>query len=358
MKKTLLSFVAMLLLTACSALPGAATPIVFPTSSPVPTPTPVPWATLGLTGQLVFTRGNTGGVEKLDLASGGVTSLFKPPENNWGVNEAAVSPDNQRILLSYAPPLSPADMQFGYTSLYELPVDGSAPPQLLIKLTDPYEIYNTPTWSPDGRYFYYVHSTPVYDANKQPIATQYRLERRAYPGGSPEVILENALWPRLSPDGSKLVYVPAFPGEDPNQLYMANVDGTNIVPLIPDGTFDSVDTPLFSPDGQMVYFTAVGAQPGPTLTPAQSALDRFFGSRIAFAHPNAADWWAVSVAGGAPHVITEYNFATANMEGDFSPDGRRFAFATFTNLHIINPDGSNLLNVFDFEAVGTVDWIF
>jgi len=358
MKKTLLSFVAALLLTACSALSPTVTPIPFPTSSPVPTPTIVPWASLGLSGQLVFTRGNIGGVEKLDLTSGVVTSLFLPPENNWGVNEAAVSPDKQHILISYAPPLSPADMQFGYTSLYELPVDGSTPPQLLIKLTDPYEIYNTPTWSPDGRYFYYVHSTPIYDANHQPERTQYRLERRAYPDGAPEVILENALWPRLSPDGSKLTYIPAFPGEDPAQLYVANADGTNSVPLIPDGTFESVDTPLFTPDGQTIFFNAVGAKPTPTSTPAQSALDRFFGSQIAFAHPNAADWWAVPVAGGPPRVITEYNFATANMQGDFSPDGRHFVFATFTNLHIMNPDGTGLLTIFDFEAIGTVDWIF
>lgn len=355
MQKKFVCFWVVLFLTACSG--SSATPLTFPTPSPVPTPTLVPWSTLGLSGQLVFTWGNIGGVQKLDLASGAVTKLFQPPEQNYGVNEAAVSPDNQHLIISYAPPLSPADMQFGYTSLYQVPLDGSAPPQLLIKLTDQYEIYETPTWSPDSRYLYYVHSSPIYDANHQPVSTLYQIERRVYPDGPPEVILKNGLWPRLSPDGSKLAYVPAFPQSDPFQLYVANADGTNILPLIPDDMFSSVDTPVFSPDGQTVYFTAVGAKPSPTSTPAQSFLDYFFGSQIAFAHPNAADWWAVPISGGPPRAITEYNFATANMEGEFSPDGRHFVFATFTNLHIMNPDGTGLLTLFDFEAIGTVDWI-
>ncbi len=355
MKKKILLALCIGWLAACSAWPSATTPISNTTPVPVSSATPVAWSSLGLTGKLIFTRGNTGGVARLDLASGALTTLFQPPSGSWALNESTVSPDRQQIVISYAPPFDPTQMQFGYTNLYQLPLDGSAPPECLIEVTDPYESYSMPAWSPDGRYLYYVHSQPVYGENGQPMATNYWLERRVYPAGQPERILENALSPRISPDGSKLVYLPAFPLDDPNELYLANADGTEVTPLLADGPFTRVDMPLFSPDGQTIFFNAAGDN---HVTPeALTWLDQLFGVQIAYAHPNAAEWWQVRVTGGAPKAVTQYDFSTVNMPGAFSADGRQLFFTTLQSLYVMDSNGTSLIPLLDLKTAGTVDWI-
>ena len=59
----------------------------------------------------------------------------------------------------------------------------------------------------------------------------------AYPGGQPEKLIDNAFWPRLSPDGSKMAYVSFVPSTNSNDLYIANVDGSDAKLVMPAGDF-------------------------------------------------------------------------------------------------------------------------
>jgi Tol biopolymer transport system component len=288
---------------------------------------------------------------QLDLRSSQTSLLFHTPHNAW-LAAAAVSPDGNQIVLAYAPPLNDPSQQFGYTDLYILPADGSGVPQVLLQRTDPQEGFAFPQWSADGRYIYYAHEIPDTTGRLRYIHYKYTIERVAYPTGRPQKLLENAIWPRLSPDGKKLAYVSFNQQTGENNLYVANVDGTHARPIVPAGTFYAVDAPLFSRDSQVVFFSAVG---GPASSQRES--NQF----ISTARPNVmkhsipSDWWRVDLATGKIKSLTR--IGDTGLYGDFSPDGQHIAFVAATGLYLMNPDGSNLTQIMNYGPEGTVSWI-
>jgi hypothetical protein len=175
---------------------------------------------------------------------------------------------------------------------------------------------------------------------------KYDLERVAYPGGQPQKLIDNAFWPRLSPDGSKLAYVSFVPSTNSNDLYIANADGSNSKLVMPAGAFFAVDAPLFSRDGQTILFSAVGE-------PQLSWLDQLMGVQVAEAHTVPSDWWRVPAAGGNPEQLTHIN--DTGMYADFAPDGRHVAFVSVNGVFVMKLDGSNLTQLVDAVG-GTISW--
>jgi len=362
-----------LFLTACSVELSQSSPaprpsVVAPTvtverNSNASTPEAPAWADLNLRGQLVVITStfSTKGVQpitfnlaKLDLESGELTQLFHAPDQAW-VTSASISPDDQKIVIAYAPPPAPGEIQFGYSSLYQLPADGSGEPQLLLERADPKEAYGSPFWSPDGRYLYYVHLRST-QAESGSSLTEYAIERLAYPAGKPEMIVDAAFWPRLSPDGSKLVYITYNSASFSNALYVTDADGKNSTLILPSETFSAVDAPLFSPDGENVLFSAVGSGPVTSL----SWLDQFLGVQIASAaspaHNVPSDWWQVSVKDGGLKRLTQLH--EIGLYGAFAPDGKHVAFISTNGLYVMEPDGRQVLPVLDRVGMsGTVNWI-
>src|SRR5258706_16034607 len=82
--------------------------------------------------------------------------------------------------------------------------------------------------------------------------------RMIYPDGKPEKVVDHAYWPRLSDDGTRLVYVSIDPATGANSLFFANVDGTNPrqVPVTDLLTPMIIDAPMFSPDSQTILFSS------------------------------------------------------------------------------------------------------
>ncbi len=219
---------------------------------------PVTWGSLNLTGRLIydvarFTGGsNKGGlaidVAMLDLVTGKVTTIFETPVGGW-INSMAVSPDLHNLTISYAPPSDPP--VGNREALYSLPLDGSTPPQLLFIPPADKDQYYQPAWSPEGKYLYFTH------ANYQ-ASTTYEVMRLAYPNGKMERVVNHASWPRISKDGSQLVYVSTESANGPNGLFIANADGTEArsVSLLGSNWMNSIiDAPLFLPDGQTILFS-------------------------------------------------------------------------------------------------------
>jgi len=365
MKKTkTINFLLMVLLVAaCSVEISDATPTHSPasvaasavgtvaaTSPATPANSPA-WIDYDLTGQLIFTQGAKG-IEKFDLATGERQTIFKPLENAW-LTAATVAPDGKRIVMSYAPSPPPGQIQLGYTGLYIIPADGSAEPLPLLERADVQESFFTPIWSPDGKYLYYAHFIPI--RGDSGTNFKYTVERMVFPDGQPEVLVENGIWPRLSPDGSKLAYLSFDPQTFANDLYIADPDGKDAKSVIPSGTFAAVDAHVFSPDGSMILFSAVGEGPANSL----SWIDRLLGVQIAEASANAhnvpSDWWRISLNGGKPERLTK--IYDTGMYASFSPGGKAVIFLAASGMYVMYPDGSGLLHMFNADGLGTVEWI-
>ena len=328
--------------------PGA-TAGATPSSLPLSPTSDLPWAGRGLSGRLLMLTNPSGPTKltELDLSTGEQSTLYEFPTGSM-VASAEVSPDGKEILLAYVPPDPSGEQLVGYWALYLMPSDGSAEPRAFLDRSEQEESLFYPTWSPNGDYIYYSRLVTIEGAS------QITVERVAYPDGAPEMLVGDAFWARVSPDGSQIVYVTwdLASGADLNELYTADADGKNAMPAIPAGDYPLVDAPMFSPDGSVILFSA----PEPVASTSLSWLDRLLGVRVARAHNVPSDWYVVSASGGVPQRIT--NLLTTALYGEYAPDGGQIASIFVAGLFIMNPDGSEMQFIaLDFIPYGTLDWV-
>jgi hypothetical protein len=368
------SYVLLLTLTACSinlseatqpppTLPATVVPATAAlTAEALPTEAPTSnapeWAVLNLSGQLVFTQPKFG-LSQLDLTTGALTTRWALPENGW-LTAAALAPQGDQFLLAYGPPPPAGLPQLGYTDLYLLPAEAAeaAEPQPLLTRALLQESFFNPLWSPDGQWIYYTHFT----SNPPPAETPapgtpapapfvYAIERKPMPAGDAEVLVLNAFWPALSPDGAHLAYVTFDPTTSANDLFIANADGTDPRPVLVPGTFEAVDAPLFTPDGQAILFSAVGE--GPT-----SLLDNLLGVSAVFAASSAhnvpSDWWRVDITGQNLTRLTR--MYDTGLFGAYAADGRYLAFMSGTGLWAMAADGGEVIPLVGLATFGTLEW--
>jgi Tol biopolymer transport system component len=349
-----------------SPIPMAATSTINPTQSNV-TPTnslptsklAVTWANLNLTGKLVYTTGDiqadtiTVDIQSLDLASGVITTIFKAPKYSW-IYYVTVSPDHKQLIMSYvAPPTNGAPPS---PALYLLPLDGSQPPQLLFAPPTADDNYVQAEWSPDGKYIYFTQVNPRLPSQPGQINSIFNIYRMAYPDGQPEMIVEKAYWPRLSPDSSHLVYVYVNPFSFENKLYVADSDGENAQQIILSGSWnpDVKDAPIYAPDGKSIMFSAV--VPLPSFQP--NFVEKLMGTRPAKADGSIpSDWWSVPIRGGTLNRLT--HIQSLGLFASISPDDQHIASFSSDGLFVMNPDGSELTSIFrNLGGIsGTVSWI-
>ncbi len=338
---------------AASATPAASAQF---TAAPIATSftVPVTWANRRLSGQLIFSSG-TDGVLRVDLATGVVSSVFQAPDpqNSW-VLAAAVAPASHRIAMAYAAPPAPGAVQFGYTNLYVIADDGQ--PQALLDAPSEHEAYFGPAWSPDDQWLYFVHlGAPL---NPQD-AFHYSIQRLpcCAPGASPLTVITDAFWPRLSPDGSKLAFVHYDALTGNNSLFVAGPDGSQARQLVAPDSFQAVDAPVFTPDGQSLIFSAIPKFGSASL----SWLDRLLGVRLAEADGSPADWWRMPVSGGPAMQLSQVS--DTSLYASFAPDGQHIAFVSGSGLFVMNADGSDVATVVDGSQMpgsigsATVDWV-
>jgi len=325
--------------------------------SPGTTQIPVTWADLNLTGSLVSISPPITGdvsyfisIRKLDLATGEITPIFTTTGDDW-IFYISVSPDAKQLVMSYTPPVQPGSPS--NRALYIMPLDATVPPQPLFAPATLDDHYDQAEWSPDGKYIYYAH----YNKNDQPadqLYPAYDIFRMSYPHGVHEKITDQAFWPRVSPDSSRLVYISMDPGTGKNKIFVANADGSNAQEVALTGSWipDIIDAPIFSPDGQSIMFSS--------LSPAQSYqpgwFEKLMGIQVAKAHNIPSDWWSVPVAGGVPTRLTQLQ--TINLFASISPDGQHIASLSGEGIFVMDVNGSNLTRLLvDPGVSGSLSWI-
>jgi hypothetical protein len=303
----------------------------------------------GFSGKLLVIQyheeGNT--LLELNLETGASRVLFQAPKNSW-LAEAVASPDYQQLVLTYAAPTSGEEIQFGYTDLYQMPSDGSGAPVPFLTRPTEKDSYFYPTWGVDGQSIYLTH---LYQVNPgEPVPSYQNDIEAATLDGQTHTVIPHGLWPALSPDGEQLAYLLSDPVNYTIELYVANPDGSSPYPVL-ENVLAPVDAHLFSHDGNYLIFSMVNLQPSPT----RSWWEKLLGVQVASAHNVPSDWYRASVGGGTPLQMTNLNDLYLN--GDLSPDGSKLAFISATGLYVMNPDGSDLVQLTKDVYVGGVSWV-
>lgn len=302
-----------------------------------------------LSGSLVFIEQNERDqlLQWHDLVSGETKTLFEADINGW-ISQAIAAPNGEQIVMAYAPPPPEGQIQFGYTNLYFLSSNESSEPELFVERSDPEELLFNPVWSPDGRYIYYSHVLPIDNESNE---LHFYLKRIELETKNIENIAENGVWPRVSPNGEQLAFATVNPVTRKRDLYLANSDGTNVELIASSTVFIDLDAPLFSPDGEWLYFSAVTSPQSARL----SWFDKLLGVRTVSAHSVPSDWWRKRIAGGEPEKLTSLN--EIRMYGTFSPNGRLFAFSSATGLYMMNPDGTELSLLLKIPMADSLTWV-
>jgi WD40 repeat protein len=170
----------------------------------------------------------------------------------------------------------------------------------------------------------------------------------------------------ISPSGTRIVFTSFRSGNQ--DIYLMNVDGSNVTPLSPDPE-DDFD-PAWSPDGSKIAFTSNRAHDGSNLwvmnadgTDAHQlttlgGLHASWspdGRRIAFDKlkicppliPCSSHILVIPAGGGDPIDIVGEDGKFAS-EPAWSPDGSRIAFEEDGKLWLMDPDGSNRVQLSPF----------
>ncbi len=332
------------------------------TSSALPTPytIPVTWSNLNLDGKLIYvvstaTLSDTYAIQQLDLITGGIRTLFQSEPNGY-IDGAVVSPDYKQIIMAYSTPALQQGANFKPLALFTFPMDGSQPPRQLFPLPLKDDQEFEPVWSPDGKYIYFVLANyglpPEEPSQHFPI---FQIYRATYPDGQAEKLLDKAYWPRLSPDGSRLVYVSENPDDGTNKLFVANKDGSNPQQIVFTGANAPtiIDAPMILPDGESILFSAP--------TPIQSSISPWFdwlmGVTLASAHNIASEWWTVPIGGGPVTQLTQIQ--APGLYASMSPDNRHIASFSGAGVFVMKPDGTELTMIITNTGgnMGTVNWI-
>jgi dipeptidyl aminopeptidase/acylaminoacyl peptidase len=320
---------------------------------------PSAWANLHLTGKLVYMTGSLEDknffieIQMLDLVTGATTSVFKTPLDAW-LYYVSVSPDSKGLVMAYSPP--PGEDGSTIQALYTMPLDGSEPPQLLLAPPTKNDGYIQVEWSPNGEYLYYTqvdNQTPDDPKRIYPPFTIYRMK---YPDGQPELVAEQAYWPRLSSDSKRLLYVSVDPFSCENKLMIADPDGDNAheVSLSGPQVPNVKDAPFFAPDGGSIFFSG----PSPTQSYQPNWLERIMGIGVAKADGVIpSDWWSVPVTGG--EITQKTSIHALGLYASISPDNQQIASYSGDGIFIMNTDSSGLTwIVTDVGQIsGTVCWI-
>ena len=260
-----------------------------------------------------------------------------------------VSPDGKQIVYSLSDTVKATEKHDNGTDLYVIDADGKNP-RLLVDHGQVGSWLGEPTWTPDGKSVYFTRR----DAHGAET-----VERVDVSGGKTQVVVQDAATPTISPDGKHIAYIKTDPQAFTQDLWVANLDGSEAKRLLGDPEFTSLVAPRFSPDSRRLLFVAVGGPERPRVQRPQAS--RF--DPLAWLQPPAAE------AHGVP-----YNLWTVNVDGSnltrltndleidspvtaWSPDGKWIAFMGDLGLYLIDAtDGRQLRYLGKEFAVGGMDW--
>ncbi|MCC7370565.1 MAG: PD40 domain-containing protein [Chloroflexi bacterium] len=263
----------------------------------------------------------------------------------------------------------PADRVGGQDILLVGP--GGGAPIGTLPRSRPGEALGSPSWLPDGSL---VYERRVLSGTNEIVQIE-----RAAPGGTAQVLAEDASSPSTSPDGALLALV-RFAGTD--RLSVMTVGGGPEHVIVDQPQLLSIAFPRFSPDGTWIAFTAasdpgVAAEERPDLPADTPPTDRPTGSgvhprvgyrlplltdtpppigaRTVRAHGVPWDVWVVRPDGSELRQVT--TFADDDSSVTWSPDGQHLATFSAEAMHVVSVDGAASYCLAGEGGYGGIEWL-
>ena len=222
-------------------------------------------------------------------------------------------------------------------------------------------VLETPEWLPSGRVYYGLRRVSAQGRETQSIVRQLE-------GGQPEVLLDNAYGPAVSPDESTLVYLRATRTGQQLLKKAMNEPGEGCE-LLSDQAFQYLSLPRISPDGKRLALGGSGepnltgasgcggdprAKPAAAGAPAGLDLAALLQPDVAYAHGLPADVYSLNMDGS---VLTR----VADIKDDdptvaWSPDGSRLAIFGVAALFLVDAKGGTPEKLTQQGGYGGLDW--
>lgn len=294
-----------------------------------------------LSGRILYTQ-QENGILSFDFATESA-SVFWLPEDGYLVDGMTTSPDQSQLLIAYGPIFNEGVL--GNTDLYLMDVTTQAMTPFLMR-DDVTHSYRDPFWSPDGEWVYYTHYSPIINNNGATVGINLNIERiRADGTGQSEVLATDAEQVAVSPDNNHIVYLGYDTSTFLQSVWMADADGSNPIEVVGSGTFAIMGSPRFTPDREMILFSASGD--------TQDPLPELFDLNVAYAHGAPWELWQIDRNGDNLQRITNGGFDDVTL--NYAPDNSAIAFMDVKTLFILLDS-----TVYSLETVsidGAVVWL-
>jgi mono/diheme cytochrome c family protein len=294
--------------------------------------------------------------------SGGAPQPITKFQDGAYAEYPTIAPDDSTIAFVVITPAPvTATLPLPSSTLYVMDADGTnmraiwKPDQGLLGM---------PTWSGDGQALYIAANgvkLPQGGA-AQPTARDLQIVRIDLATEAKQPLLNDALDPSISHDGSQLAYLKLSEDGYTMSLNVAAPDGSGSHELIGGADFQGFYAPRFAPDGKQIIVAAIGgpqtdAQGDPIKASTPSALDRLLGMfepPTAEAHGLPWDLWLVNIDGTGLRRLTSF-YEDLPM-AVFAPDGKQIAVMGLGGIYLMEADGSRLRRIDSVGDHGGLDW--
>jgi Tol biopolymer transport system component len=310
-----------------------------------------PSQTQGLQGRIAWPKDSDLWV--YDLNSKQQTRIVALPQGG-AVTGAAWSPDGQRVI---------------FAQFWRRPNERSSGADLMIANADgsnahpfaerdaPNTVLETPQWAPSGRVYYTVRRV----SNGREVMSIVRQTE----GAQPELLVDNAYSPAISPDESTLIYMRTTRAGQTlfKKTLGESGDGCE---LISDQVFQYLSLPRISPDGKRVALggsgeanlqpSGCGGDPRAKLS-AASTLDLaafLLQPEVAYAHGLPADIYSMNLDGSNLTRIADIKDDDPTVA--WSPDGSKLGIFGVAALFVVDAKGGPTDKLVDQGGYGGLDW--
>ena len=290
-----------------------------------------------------------------DLATKQQTRIVALPQGG-AVTGAAWSPDGQRVIFAQFW-RRPNERSSG-ADLMIANADGSNP-HPFAERDAPNTVLETPQWAASGRVYYTIRRV----TNGREVMSIVRQTQ----GGQPEVMVDNASSPAISPDESTLIYIRnSRAGQTMFKKTLGESgDGCE---LISDQVFQYLSLPRISPDGKRVALGGSGeanlqpsgcggdprAKPAASGTPLSFDLAAPLQPDVAYAHGLPADIYSLNLDGSNLTRIADIKDDDPTVA--WSPDGSKLGIFGVAALFVVDSKGGPTDKLTDQGGYGGLDW--